>query len=308
MIARTELELKICCILNEMSGRTAASERYNFVDLFANHGINVEILKTTKDRSIVEIARNSVRENYDVIVAGGGDGTISAVASALIGYPRTRLGILPLGTLNHFARDLNIPVDIPEAVDVICTGHFERIDVGSVNDKHFLNNSSVGLYPAVVKLRESLQSAGYGKWWAAAISTLRMLIRFRRLELEIRPSAGLPVKRRTALLFVGNNAYETSAAKLGTRLSIQGGRLWITLSTASNRFRLLLSLLALVMGRERPENALIFEAEELDVAIRNGLVTVALDGEVLSLRPPLKYSILPKALSVIVPLSKVVSP
>ena len=274
------------------------------MDLFAERGVSVEILTTGVGSSIVELAKKVAAKNYNIIVAGGGDGTISAVASALVGHPRTRLGILPLGTLNHFARDVCIPADIAEAVDVICAGHTEEIDVGSVNDKYFLNNSSVGLYPAVVKLRESLQSTGYGNWWAAALSSLRMLVRLRRLELEIRSSTGLPIKSRTALLFVGNNVYETSPAKLGTRLSIQGGTLWINLSTASSRFRLFMSLLALIMGRERSENTLVFEAEELDVVIRKRLVTVALDGGVLSLTTPLNYRILPKALSVIVPLSK----
>jgi len=297
----TSHQLKICCVLNDKAGITPGDEQHNFVDLFARNGISVEIFSTRQGSSIVEIANSAAQQNYDIIVAGGGDGTISAVAAALVGYPAIRLGILPLGTLNHFSRDLNIPSDISRAVDIICAGYSEAIDIGCVNDTYFVNNTSVGLYPAIVKLRESLQGAGYSKWWAAALSSIRILGRFRRLELEIQPSGKAVVRRKAALLFVGNNAYETAAGNLGTRLSIKRGILWVNVSTSSTWLGLFMSLATLVLGRERPTDALIFEASSLKVISRKKLLTVASDGEVLHLKPPLNYSILPKALTVIVP-------
>jgi len=156
--------LKICCILNEKSGGADLAGRGAIVDLFSKHGVRVDIFKMQVGNSISDLARHAVKQNYDVIVAGGGDGTINAVATALVGHPSILLGVLPLGTLNHFARDLDIPIDASRAVDVICAGHSKAADIGVVNDFHFLNNSSVGLYPAIVKLRESLQTAGYSKW------------------------------------------------------------------------------------------------------------------------------------------------
>jgi len=293
--------MKVCCILNDRSGGAASFKRYDFTDLFAQRRIKVEIFISRPGISVVELAKNAVRRNFDIIVAGGGDGTISAVAAALVGYPAIRLGILPLGTLNHFSRDLNIPSDISRAVDIICAGYSEAIDIGCVNDTYFVNNTSVGLYPAIVKLRESLQGAGYSKWWAAALSSIRILGRFRRLELEIQPSGKAVVRRKAALLFVGNNAYETAAGNLGTRLSIKRGILWVNVSTSSTWLGLFMSLATLVLGRERPTDALIFEASSLKVISRKKLLTVASDGEVLHLKPPLNYSILPKALTVIVP-------
>jgi diacylglycerol kinase family enzyme len=206
-----------------------------------------------------------------------------------------------LGTLNHFARDLGIPIDLSQAVDIICAGHSKAVDVGMVNDCCFLNNSSVGLYPAIVKLRESLQSAGYSKWWAALWSCLRLLSKFRRFELEVQPSAGPLIKRRTALLFVGNNAYETAVAKLGTRPAIDRGRLWINIPASPTRIGLIMGLLALVFQREKPADTLIFEAAALKVSSKKRQLTVAADGEVLRLKPPLNYRILPKALNVMVP-------
>ena len=293
--------MKICCILNEKSGSSAASARYNFVNLFAERGFSVEIFNTQHGDSLVDLAKSAVEQNYDIIVAGGGDGTLSAVAAALVGHRSIRLGVLPLGTLNHFARDLNIPSDIAKAVDIICAGYSEAIDVGCVNDNYFLNNSSLGLYPAIVRLRESLQSSGYGKWRAAALSSLRILGRFRRLELEVQLPDNTVVKHKTAVLFIGNNAFQTTLGNLGARASIKRGKLWINMPTSSTMPRILLSLISVILKRERPADTLIFDASSLKVNSRKKMITIANDGEVLRLIPPLNYRVLPQALNVIVP-------
>lgn len=293
--------MKICCILNDKSGSALGVEHNTIVDLFSKHGVSVEILKTQDGASIGDLANQAAQQNYDIIVAGGGDGTINAVASALIDHPSIRLGVLPLGTLNHFARDLGIPFEVTQAIDIICAGHSKAVDVGIVNNSYFLNNSSVGLYPAIVKLRKSLQSAGYSKWWAALLSSLRILSKFRRFELEVQPSTGAFIKRKAALLFVGNNAYETAVTKLGTRLAIDRGQLWINMPASQTRMGFLIGLLGLIFKHEKPADALIFEALSLKVNSKKKLMTVATDGEVLYLKPPLNYRILPRALNVMVP-------
>ena len=292
--------MKVCCIVNDKSGSSENDSRYQLIELFKQRGVTVDIFKPLQGKSIAELAQNAIKQNYDTIVAGGGDGTVSAVASALIGKPLVRMGILPLGTLNHFARDLKIPSDISLAVDVVCADYTEAIDVGCVNGHYFVNNSSVGLYPAIVKLRESLQAGGYGKWWAAALSSFRILTRFRRLELELKTSDKIVTKQKTVMLFVGNNAYETTLGNFGTRPSIKNGTLWITMPTLSSRMGLFKSLLKLLLRREKAAAALIFETSHLKVTGKNRLMTVANDGEILRLAPPLIYKILPRALNVLV--------
>ena len=89
----------------------------------------------------------------ELLIVGGGDGTISAAASALVGT-ETRLGILPLGTLNHFARDLGIPTDLDEAAKLIAAGAERRVDVAEMNGRIFINNSAIGLYPLMVVDRD----------------------------------------------------------------------------------------------------------------------------------------------------------
>lgn len=298
---RRQIDLKICCILNEKSGVRKTAGAKDIVELFANCGISIKILIPNESKSISDLANQVAQQNYDVVVAAGGDGTINAVASALVGHTSTRLGILPLGTLNHFARDLGIPFDTPAAVEIICAGYSEAKDVGAVNELYFVNNASVGLYPAIVKIRESLQSTGYSKKWAALISSFRALRSFRRFELDIQPTNGTPLKIKTAMLFVGNNAYEIVGTSMGKRLAIDLGLLWVTTPTSSSRTELFFNVLAMVSGYEKPANTLTLEVTSLKVSSKKSLLKVATDGEVSHLKTPLNFRIFPKALNVIVP-------
>ena len=121
----------------------------------------VSVAKNGSD--VVDITTRAVKDNYQTIIAGGGDGTISSVAGVLAGTGRI-LGVLPLGTLNHFAKDLQIPLDIEGALNTIVASNIMQVDVGEVNGRFFLNNSSLGLYPRIVREREKQQRLGWGKW------------------------------------------------------------------------------------------------------------------------------------------------
>lgn len=269
--------------------------------LFAKHGVIPEILEAEKGTSISDLAKDAVKADFDIIVAGGGDGTINAVASEMVGNKDKKLGILPLGTLNHFARDVGVPAEIEEAVKSIVAGNVRTVDVGEVNGRIFLNNSCLGLYPAMVRLRESLQKSGYRKFPALLRASFHILMRFPRLYLELHPTAGSAHRRKTPVLFIGNNAYDTSLTQLGKRPSIDGGRLWTMMPTASSRWSLLVSIFAILAGREKAGDVVTFEGTDLIVTSRRSRLRVATDGEVLHLQPPLNYRIRPQALRVIVP-------
>ncbi len=132
-------------------------------------------------------AQIAVANGLSIIVAGGGDGTINAVAAVVAGT-RTGFGVLPLGTLNHFAKDCGIPLKLDAAIDTIATGVRRWVDVGEVNDRVFLNNSSLGLYPDIVRDRENQQEhLGRGKWLAACWATLGALRRYPFLGVRIAP-------------------------------------------------------------------------------------------------------------------------
>ena len=270
-------------------------------ELFALHGVQLTIFELHKDNSLKALAEEAIRQSYDVIVAAGGDGTINAVASVLVGHNIVKLGIIPRGTLNHFARALEIPTDMEKAVETIVAGHVKMIDVGQVNDQIFVNNSSVGLYPSIVRMRESLQNSGLSKWPAAVWASVRIFSRFRRLSLELAPAHGDTIQHNTSMLFVGNNAYDTAFPSLGTRTSLEGGRIWIMMPKSATRSGLIASFLKMIFGRESSADATTMEVTKLTVKTKRRFLKVAIDGEVIQLRSPLEYSTRPKTLRVIVP-------
>ena len=297
-------KLRICCIINSHAGTAGDSPERLLQELFAKHGISPKIFEPSDGSAITTFAKDAIQLNYDIVVAGGGDGTVNAVACALVGNSAIKFGILPMGTFNHFARDLGIPTDMEKAVEIIVAGHVKSVDVGEVNGRIFVNNSSLGLYPAMVRLREGLQRSGHGKLLAVAWASLRIITRFRRLRLELHPAAGAVLKRNTPMLFVGNNAYETTLATLGTRPSLDRGQLWVMMPTASTRWGLLSSLIAILSGREKASDVFTFEATDLIVTSKRRMFKVAVDGEVLYLQPPFNYRTRPKSLQVIVPAAR----
>lgn len=292
--------MRICCIINSHSGTAGKVTPSLLKEVFAKHGATPEIFELEEGKSISALVKDAIKKDFEVIVAGGGDGTVNAVASELVGQKNRKLGVLPLGTFNHFARDLGVPVELEDAVKCILAGRVKSVDVGEVNGQIFLNNSCLGLYPAMVRLRESLQKSGYRKFPALFRASFHILMRFPRLYLELHPEPGRTLRRNTPVLFIGNNAYDTRLTQLGKRASLDQGKLWLMMPTASTRWSLLVSLFGILLGREKPDDVLTFEGTDMIVAGRRRL-KVAIDGEVLRLRPPLNYRIRPKALRVIVP-------
>lgn len=293
--------MRICCLINSRSGPDGSPSIAQIEKLFQSHGVAPHIIDLQKGDDIGVLTKSAVQEKYNIIVAGGGDGTINAVASALVGVSTIKFGVLPLGTLNHFAKDMKIPTGIAEAIKTVLTGHVQSIDVGDVNGHIFVNNSSVGLYPSIVKLRESLQKTGLSKWPAAARASLKVLIKFRLLRLKLDAEELGKTDHKTALLFVGNNIYDMSFPTLGTRATLQGGVMGVMMPRASTRLGLLYNFFSLVFKAQPKSDVMTFETTSLSIKTKRSFVKVAVDGEVIMLQSPLNYQIRPKSLSVIVP-------
>jgi YegS/Rv2252/BmrU family lipid kinase len=292
---------KFCCLVNQKSG-TAGDDPGEFVrSLFQARGAKVHVIELKQGDDIPALAAQAVADGFDVIVSGGGDGTINAVASALVGKSGVKLGVLPMGTYNHFAKDLVIPLKIEEAVDVILKGVTRDIDVGEVNGHIFVNNSSVGAYPAMVKLREALQKTGYRKKVAAVRASLQILARFTILRIVLDGGSGERMTTKTAMLFIGNNRYELDPAQIGTRSSLTDGKLWVLIATSQSRLAIFASLFSVLWHRENASAVTVFETKEFVVNTDKRSQKVSLDGEVLQLATPLHYNIRPAALQIIVP-------
>ena len=237
----------------------------------------------------------------DLVVVGGGDGTISAAASALVGT-ETKLGILPLGTLNHFARDLGIPTDLAEAARLIAGGKDKRVDVAEMNGRIFINNSAIGLYPLMVMDRDLQQKRlGRSKRLAMIVASARMLARFghQRLTLTVNDE-----KERvdTPLLFVGNNDYRIDLGAAGKRESLDDGELCVFVMRKKTRRGFIAASVRALFNRTRDDDMEQIEGvDRLRVASHRRIVAVSLDGEVVGAEPPLDYRIRKRALRVIAP-------
>ncbi len=192
-------------------------------EVFALSGVEADVSIAQDGAAVAELARQAARDDSRIIVAGGGDGTVNAVASSVIGTEK-ELGVLPLGTLNHFARDLGIPLDFEDAAKNLISGRPVKIDVGEVNGRIFLNNSSLGLYPTIVREREKQQRLGSGKWPAfiwAAVSAFR---RYPFLDVRL-DAGGQQLARRTPFVFIGNNEYTMERLDIGMRECLDQGQL-----------------------------------------------------------------------------------
>jgi diacylglycerol kinase family enzyme len=292
---------KIVCILNGASGSNRGAQAKELVtDLFARHGAPARILLARKGSELGDLARDAVEQGSRVVVAGGGDGTISTVTAALVGT-EAALGVLPLGTLNHFAKDLQIPLDLEAAVATIFTGGVVSIDVGEVNGRIFLNNSSIGIYPWIVREREQEQKKGHGKWAAFGLALLSVLKRYSLLHARLRVDEEDGPEARTPFVFIGNNPYESQGLNIGQRRALDLGRLWVLRAPPAGRGRLFLLALQHAFGKGRVPELEIFDAHNVSVRTRAARLLVAADGEVISLETPLQYGTLPGALRVIVP-------
>jgi diacylglycerol kinase family enzyme len=288
-------------ILNKQSGSARDRELIDHIDAaFVRNGITADIRLCDNGADIPEMARRSIDDGYTTIVAAGGDGTISAVAAEVV-RGGTTLGVLPLGTLNHFARDIGMPLDIDEAVKAIATGKPTMIDVGEVNGRIFLNNSSLGLYPHFVRHRRKHRRLGKHRWSALVQALWTLIGRYPFLYTHV-STDGREVVTRTPMVFIGNNDYQLEGLNIGKRNSLTDGRLalYMTRQVGVGGF-LFLALRALV-GRLRDARDFIADhVTELSIEVRRGSIHVALDGEVMTLQPPLHYCCRPRALCVIVP-------
>ena len=291
---------RVVVILNAKGGSVAGRDgemRDQIASAFVAHGIDAEVILTS-GRSMAHIVREQVGLGAGApfsVVAGGGDGTVRTVAEELAGST-IALGVLPLGTLNHFARDLGLPLDIPGAVSVIAGGVTAAIDAAEVNGRIFVNNSSIGLYPTMVRARERLlRHSRRKKWLAMALALLKVLRRpvARRLTIE---AADFVTPYRTPFAFIGNNLYDTTLPAFGRRATLSGGELCLFVAKPRGPLGLFGMLLRAALGRL--DQAADFEqhrVKTVTIRSRHRRLTIALDGEVCRLRTPLRYRIRPAA-------------
>ncbi len=275
-------------------------QKRRLAEIFAQRGIEADFRFPHPEElsHLLQVARES---EVDGIIVGGGDGTIRTAAAALAGS-KIPLGVLPLGTLNHFSKDLGLPQKLEDAAQVIGTGNVARIDLGEVNGEVFINNSSIGIYPFMVLDRERIQEEeGKRKWHAAFYAAVRALRKFPLRKLRVRVE-NETVLHRSPIVFVGNNDYGLNSGQVGRRERLDRDELSVYVARVETRWGFLSLVLRGMLGKLRTSRDLkTLKGSFAEITSRTSRLPVALDGEVEILTPPLRYVIRKQALKVFVP-------
>jgi diacylglycerol kinase family enzyme len=300
------MALPVCVIVN-VAAHSDGAAHVELNRFFDAAGIQIEIKLTTSAKNVLEEVSAAILREPSTIIVGGGDGTLNAAAGLLIGSG-IALGILPLGTFNHFAKDLHVPLDLQSAVATIAEGHCTQVDVGAVNDRFFLNNASLGIYPQLVETRHLQQQwLGRGKWPAFVWAALAVLRRYPFVEVLLNID-GKWLARRTPFVFVGNNRYEMQGFRIGARTHLDRGELSLYVANRTGRLGLVRLALRALFGRlDQARDFDTVRAKHIEVQTRRKHVHVATDGEIRIVETPLRFRVAPGALKVIVPKSRVVA-
>lgn len=292
-------------VINSASGpaadRQAVADR--IAQTFADHGWQalLEICDPPDLQARMAAACQSAKTTPGaIVVVGGGDGTIRSAAALAVEHG-VALGILPMGTMNLLPKDLGLPLDPVEAAQAIATGIERRIDVGRVNDRIFLHSSVLGVVPLLGREREEFRRS---RTWGARLAALRRALRCAlgtpRITLQIE-EGGRAVRVRTYSLAICSNTLSDKPGEALLRTTLDGGRLALYLSRHRGRLGLFTLLLTLGTGRWTLDRQMqAAETTTLRITARRRRLAVSNDGEVEHLATPLRYSLMQRALRVVV--------
>jgi diacylglycerol kinase family enzyme len=296
--------MKIHVVVNGRAGTVldwdSDSLGEQIVSAFRSEGHEVTLHLVPPDE-LPQTVRSVVEEGCDALIVGGGDGTVRTAATALMGT-NVPLGILPLGTLNRLARDLKIPLTVPEAAAALARGQVAAIDVGEVNGRIFLNNSILGLTVVYSQYRQSVRGKPFTermRGYATAIKEI--LVNRRRMDVDI-DHGQAKMRLRILSMAVSNNRYQERASLMMTKESLDGGELAVYVSQHPSGWGLVRGVVRAMLGRVKSDpNVIHFAAHEMDVSAKRSRLRLANDGELEIVEMPLRYSIRPGALKVLVP-------
>ena len=250
--------------------------------------------------TLADRVRAAIADGARRILVAGGDGSIGSAAGAIAGTG-IELAILPCGTLNHLARDLSLPLNLEEAAQVAKTGRSVAVDAAVVNDRIFLNTSSVGAYVSFVRARERLERRlGYhigslvaGVQLLVHMPTFRVTLEFEQVTREY----------ITPLVFIGVGERELRLPTLGSRVADgKTGLHVMVVRRRSGARTVALGLAAAARGVEAVSRTPALDAFLVDSCrIDRRARSVSIDGEIVQMRPPLRYRHVPGHLKVVVP-------
>lgn len=300
-----EQRRSIGLLWNCSSGWSDSDEiRQKVETILSNGGSPVEV-RTVERGDDIQQKSGEIASSADVVVAAGGDGTLNAAASCAVSK-QVALGVIPAGTLNHFARDLRIPIDPEDAAKALVNGHEIRVDAAAVNGRVFINNAVLGLFPNYRQAEDAIQRrtgrvSRVGKFVTTVAALWHVFWRLPHLSVSLVVD-GQPHTLRTPFVLIGNNEHRMEGIGLGSRSRLDSGKLWLYALPACTRWQFARMLLGLIFGRAPRESVFqIYAAAELTINSKQRRVGVGIDGEMEHMKPPLHFKSLPLALRVIAP-------
>lgn len=310
--------MRVLVILNAKAGTIVSSAEKNQSDVirdrFATHGIEADVRDVPGDQlsKVTREARESKR--FDLVIAGGGDGTLNTIAGALVGG-EVPFAVLPLGTFNHLAKELEIPLELEAAVDALATGRDVPFNLGEVNGQAFLLFAAFGLYGDMIKHRDAQRKVlGRRKMFAGAIALAKMLFRWPLMAVQMTnaqpPEARLPGRRMTSVVYVSLSRYQMNALGLKEVPADSRGALNVLVLRHVNRRGLIKQAIKGLFGRLTPGRDLeLSRVDAIDLSPRGRPnLRVGYDGEVTSMETPLKFRLIRAGLMMRVPAAKLDKP
>ncbi len=260
----------------------------------------LDIIRLSPDVDCTQTIRERMARGGRLFVAAGGDGTISQVVQALVNTEGL-LGVVPLGTYNHFARDLDLPLHWRSALDIALSGGTRQIDTARVNDRFFVNNVALGLYPELVARREE-RGRDHPRWKARLYAGWVTLRTYPHVTLAIETEHHQELVR-THVFMVSNNSYDLSSIGIeSARSTLEEGRLSVYWLPHLSRLKLTKFIARYLAGRVRETPGFrSFRTASMKVQSARATIRIGVDGEVFTMRMPLTITIVPRSLLVRVP-------
>ncbi|UUP17207.1 diacylglycerol/lipid kinase family protein [Nitratireductor thuwali] len=299
--------MKIMAVLNRNGGTLATMDIDAFsasiAERFGKAGHEIDVQVVPGEQISDALHKAAGESGTDAVLVGGGDGTVSLAASVLVRSGKV-LAILPAGTMNLFARSLQIPLDLDEAVEALAQGTIRQVDLPTANGEPFVHQLSIGMHPQLIHLRSRLSFRGrLGKTFASARAALTTFLRPHHLRVRIE-MGDEEILVTTSGIAVTNNLY--GEGHLPYTDTPDNGLLGLYLTRTRRRWDLVVFFANMAIGRwRRNEQVDIHQTREarifiLDPHPRHKL---AMDGELHPLPDQIHLRQHPKALSVLVPVA-----
>ena len=296
--------MKIHAIVNKRAGTVldweSGSLKEEILAAFRAQGHEVTLHLISPEELEPAIER-ALAEGCQALIVCGGDGTVRTAATKLLGTD-VPLGILPLGTLNRLARDLKIPLEVHAAAATLAYGRVAEIDVGDVNGRIFLNNSILGLTVIYSQYRQSVRGRPFLERMRGYATAIKDILKSRRrMDVDI-DHGQTRMRLRVLSMAVSNNRYVEKASLMLQKQALNDGVLAAYISQHPSGWGLARAIVRAMLGRFRTDpNVVHLEAHEIDVSARRSRLRIANDGALEIVEMPLRYTIRPSALKVLVP-------